>query len=100
MQVVQNGLYFSVYCSKRKYLSELNFWDPDLYRSVTAIADKLGLEFALFHRKRDGKTEDAPEKMELLVGDVKDKVSSLSPTITRHSRPAIVKRVLCRWQSW
>ena len=45
--------------------------------SVTAIADKLGLEFALFHRKRDGKSEDAPEKLELLVGDVKDKVSVL-----------------------
>lgn len=45
-----------------------------LVRSVTAIADKLGLEFALFHRKRDGKAQDAPEKMELLVGDVKGKV--------------------------
>jgi hypothetical protein len=44
--------------------------------SVTAIADKLGLEFALFHRKRDGKAHDAPEKMELLVGDVKGKVGS------------------------
>jgi phosphoribosylpyrophosphate synthetase len=44
---------------------------------VTAIADKLGLEFALFHRKRDGKSEDAPEKLELLVGDVKNKVSIL-----------------------
>ncbi|KAI0046924.1 phosphoribosyl pyrophosphokinase [Auriscalpium vulgare] len=44
-------------------------------KRVTAIADKLGLEFALFHRKRDGKTEDAPEKMELLVGDVKGKVA-------------------------
>jgi hypothetical protein len=42
---------------------------------VTAIADKLGLEFALIHRKRDGKSENAPERMELLVGDVKDKVS-------------------------
>jgi hypothetical protein len=48
-------------------------------RSVTAIADKLDLEFALFHRKRDGKAHDAPEKMELLVGDVKGRVcSSLS----------------------
>jgi hypothetical protein len=45
-----------------------------LVRSVTAIADKLDLEFALFHRKRDGKAQDAPEKMELLVGDVKGKV--------------------------
>jgi hypothetical protein len=48
-----------------------------LVRSVTAIADKLGLEFALFHRKRDGKALDAPEKMELLVGDVKGKVRVL-----------------------
>ena len=47
-----------------------------MVRSVTAIADKLGLEFALFHRKRDGKAQDAPEKMELLVGDVKGKVCS------------------------
>ncbi|KAN0109826.1 hypothetical protein V8E52_008932 [Russula decolorans] len=46
-------------------------------KRVTAIADKLGLEFALFHRKRDGKAQDAPEKMELLVGDVKGKVAIL-----------------------
>ncbi|KAI0062033.1 phosphoribosyl pyrophosphokinase [Artomyces pyxidatus] len=46
-------------------------------KRVTAIADKLGLEFALFHKKRDGKSSDAPEKMELLVGDVKDKVAIL-----------------------
>jgi ribose-phosphate pyrophosphokinase len=43
------------------------------YVSVTAIADKLGVEFALIHRKRDGKSASAPEKMDLLVGDVKDK---------------------------
>lgn len=43
---------------------------------VTAIADKLGVEFALIHKKRDGKSEDAPERMELLVGDVRDKVRS------------------------
>ena len=42
--------------------------------SVTAIADKLGVEFALIHRKRDGKSESAPERMEILVGDVRDKV--------------------------
>ncbi|KAH9977422.1 phosphoribosyl pyrophosphokinase [Russula compacta] len=46
-------------------------------KRVTAIADKLGLDFALFHRKRDGKAHDAPEKMELLVGDVKGKVAIL-----------------------
>lgn len=41
---------------------------------MTAIADKLGVEFALIHRKRDGKEVNAPERMEILVGDVKDKV--------------------------
>jgi phosphoribosylpyrophosphate synthetase len=43
--------------------------------SVTAIADKLGVEFALIHRQRDRKRENAPERMEILVGDVKDKVT-------------------------
>ncbi|VDC03874.1 unnamed protein product [Peniophora sp. CBMAI 1063] len=43
-------------------------------KRVTAIADKLGLEFALFHRKRDGK-KPAEEVLELLVGDVKGKVA-------------------------
>ncbi|KAF9464552.1 phosphoribosyltransferase-like protein [Collybia nuda] len=42
-------------------------------KRVTAIADKLGVEFALIHRKRDGKSETAPERMDLLVGDVTDK---------------------------
>ncbi|KAJ4475599.1 phosphoribosyltransferase-like protein [Lentinula aciculospora] len=46
-------------------------------KRVTAIADKLGVEFALIHRKRDGKDVDAPERMEILVGDVKDKVAIL-----------------------
>ncbi|EIW85617.1 phosphoribosyl pyrophosphokinase, partial [Coniophora puteana RWD-64-598 SS2] len=46
-------------------------------KRVTAIADKLGVEFALIHRKRDGKSENAPERMELLVGDVHDKVAIL-----------------------
>jgi ribose-phosphate pyrophosphokinase len=44
---------------------------------VTAIADKLGVEFALIHRKRNGKSLTAPEHMEILVGDVKDKVAIL-----------------------
>lgn len=42
--------------------------------SVTAMADKLGVEFALFHRQRVSRAQNAPEKMDLLVGDVKDKV--------------------------
>lgn len=40
---------------------------------MTAIADKLGVEFALIHRKRNGKSLSAPEQMEILVGDVRDK---------------------------
>ena len=39
------------------------------------MADKLGVEFALIHRQRVGKAEDAAEKMDLLVGDVRDKVN-------------------------
>lgn len=46
-------------------------------KRVTAIADKLGVEFALIHRKRDGKSENAPERMEILVGDVSGKVAIL-----------------------
>ncbi|KAJ7876090.1 phosphoribosyltransferase-like protein [Mycena olivaceomarginata] len=45
-------------------------------KRVTAIADKLGVEFALIHRQRK-RRENAPEQMELLVGDVKDKVAIL-----------------------
>jgi len=46
-------------------------------KRVTMIADKWGVEFALIHRKRDGKAQDAPERMEILVGDVCDKVAIL-----------------------
>ncbi|KAL0575181.1 Glutamate 5-kinase [Marasmius crinis-equi] len=50
-------------------------------KRTTAIADKLGVEFALIHRKRDKKTpnntENPPEHMEILVGDVKGKVAIL-----------------------
>ncbi|TFK45551.1 phosphoribosyl pyrophosphokinase [Heliocybe sulcata] len=46
-------------------------------KRVTAIADKLGVEFALIHRQRDKRSSDAPEHMELLVGDVRDKVAIL-----------------------
>jgi hypothetical protein len=52
-------------CSKHVHLS--------FTHRVAAIADKLGVEFALIHRKRDRNAENAPEKMEILVGDVKDK---------------------------
>ena len=47
--------------------------DHDVSR-VTAIADKLGLDFALIHRKRAVRGAEVPEQMELLVGDVRDKV--------------------------
>lgn len=44
-------------------------------KRVTAIADKLGIEFALCHKQRVSKCENAPEKAEILVGDVQDKVA-------------------------
>ncbi|TRM55510.1 phosphoribosyltransferase-like protein [Schizophyllum amplum] len=46
-------------------------------KRVTAIADKLGVEFALIHRKRNGRSKDAPETMEILVGQVEDKIAIL-----------------------
>ncbi|KAF8638796.1 hypothetical protein AX17_001855 [Amanita inopinata Kibby_2008] len=46
-------------------------------KRVTAMADKLGVDFAIIHRKRDGKSETAPERMEILVGDVQDKIALL-----------------------
>jgi ribose-phosphate pyrophosphokinase len=46
------------------------------------MADKLGLEFALTHRKRDRKSQTAPERMEILVGDVRDKVCKPEHTMT------------------
>jgi len=46
-------------------------------KRVTAIADKLGVEFALIHRQKVTKGEDAPEKVQVLVGDVRDKVAIL-----------------------
>lgn len=49
---------------------------------VTAFADKLGIEFALIHRKRKGKCLSSPESMEILVGDVKDKVNFSTTFIT------------------
>jgi len=46
-------------------------------KRVTAVADKLGLDFALIHKKRGVRGAEAPEQMELLVGDVRDKVAIL-----------------------
>lgn len=46
--------------------------------SVTAMADKLGLDFALIHRKRKGGNQTPTEdRMELLVGNVKGKTAIL-----------------------
>ncbi|KAG6882266.1 succinate dehydrogenase flavoprotein subunit, partial [Termitomyces sp. T32_za158] len=42
---------------------------------VTAIADKLNVEFALIHRAHDGKSQS--DRMDLVVGHVKDKVAIL-----------------------
>lgn len=53
----------------------LKFLELNMYSSVTAIADKLGIEFALIHKQRVNKSENAPEKMDVLVGDVRNKVS-------------------------
>ncbi|KAI8999117.1 phosphoribosyl pyrophosphokinase [Trametes punicea] len=46
-------------------------------KRVTAIADKLGVEFALIHRERTRNSSGPAEKMEVLVGDVRDKVAIL-----------------------
>ncbi|OJA15256.1 hypothetical protein AZE42_09110 [Rhizopogon vesiculosus] len=43
---------------------------PDAGGAKRLVLYKLGVEFALIHRKRDGKSQNAPERMELLVGDV------------------------------
>lgn len=64
---------------------------------VTAIADKLGVEFALIHKQRDGKSEDAPERMELLVGDVRDKVRLFISQAFRLAYRAGVNRLLFWW---
>jgi len=71
-------------------------------KRVAAIADKLGVEFALIHRKRDGKSESAPERMEILVGDVRDKVAILvddmidtGKTLTLATRTLQDKGVKC-----
>jgi ribose-phosphate pyrophosphokinase len=43
-------------------------------KRASSIADKLGVDFALIHRKKGKK--DAVERMEILVGDVKGKVGA------------------------
>jgi len=64
---------------------EINGWkngivvSPDAggAKRVTAIADKLGIDFALCHRTKDKKIQNAPERVQILVGDVKGKVAIL-----------------------
>ena len=72
MLAVQNGMFVPLNCR----------FVCSLMRRVTAIADKLGLEFALFHRKRDGKKPAEEEVLELLVGDVKGKVCLIRVSLT------------------
>jgi len=65
-------------------------------KRVTTMADKLGVDFALIHRKRDGKSETAPERMEILVGDVKDKVALLvDDMIDSGGTLSLAARTLC-----
>ncbi|PFH53563.1 hypothetical protein AMATHDRAFT_137238 [Amanita thiersii Skay4041] len=47
-------------------------------KRVTAMADKLSVDFAIIHRKKNGKSQSAPDRMEILVGDVKDKANSVA----------------------
>ncbi|GBE82799.1 phosphoribosyl pyrophosphokinase [Sparassis latifolia] len=46
-------------------------------KRVTALADKLGVEFALIHRGRTKNSDELPEVVEVLVGDVRGKVAIL-----------------------
>ncbi|KAG6330759.1 hypothetical protein ID866_8334 [Astraeus odoratus] len=46
-------------------------------KRVTRIADQLGVEFALINRKHRRTPANTPEQMELMVGDVRDKVAIL-----------------------
>jgi ribose-phosphate pyrophosphokinase len=41
---------------------------------VTAIADKLGVDFALIHRERKRGVVNAPETMDVLVGHIEGRV--------------------------
>ncbi|KAI5993913.1 phosphoribosyltransferase-like protein [Pisolithus albus] len=67
------------------YIKRIDGWQNSIIVSpdaggakrVAAIADKLGVEFALIHRQRDRGSKNAPERMELLVGDVRDKAAIL-----------------------
>jgi ribose-phosphate pyrophosphokinase len=43
-------------------------------RRVTAIADKLGVDFALIHRERKRGVVNAPETMDVLVGHIEGRV--------------------------
>jgi len=64
---------------------EINGWkngiviSPDAggAKRVTSIADKLGLDFALINRLRDNKVKNSPERMQLVVGDVRGKIAIL-----------------------
>jgi len=51
--------------------------DPGGAKRAAAIADKLQLDLAMINRKRDHAGTVQPEKMEILVGDVRGKVCIL-----------------------
>ncbi|CCM05766.1 uncharacterized protein FIBRA_07999 [Fibroporia radiculosa] len=50
-------------------------------KRVTAIADKLGVEFALIHRERSKKPNSAPEKVEVLVAILIDDMIDTGATL-------------------
>jgi hypothetical protein len=66
MQEVRSGGYFGV-CADYVY--------AHITYRATAIANKLGIEFALIHRR---KSKSEAECMEILVGDVRNKANAPS----------------------
>lgn len=58
-----------------RYVSELNIFAAS---SATTLADRLDVDFALINRNRSkGDAPDSEGRMEILVGDVKNKVAIL-----------------------
>ena len=72
-------------------------YQESLLRKTDAQLEQLeqltrNVEFALIHRKRNGRSKDAPETMEILVGDVQDKalipLSPIFPLLTCSRSPS------------
>lgn len=57
-----------------KFINKFVWFKIQLYFSVTSIADRLNVEFALIHKERKKANEVASM---VLVGDVKDRVAIL-----------------------